>query len=167
MTTIRPETEADHAAIRDLTQRAFAPMPFADGNDHVLTDRFRAAGVLNMSLVAIEDGSIVGHVAVTPAAHTSGETGWFALGPISVEPARQRQGIGSQLIAAVKDWLVAQSARGCILMGDTNYYPRHGFMPSPAHAPETELAEYFMVLNLAGHIPEGAFKFHPGFYGDV
>ena len=76
----------------------------------------------------------------------------------------QRQGIGGALIAQAKRWLSGQGARGCILTGDPNYYPRHGFLPAPGHAPEAEPAEYFMVLSLSGPIPDGRFRFHPAFY---
>jgi putative acetyltransferase len=58
----------------------------------------------------------------------------------------------------------ARKARGCILVGDTKYYSRHGFIRSAANAPEKEPAEYFMVLPLDNTIPAGRFSFHPAFY---
>ena len=161
---IRPEVEADLPAIFDLTRRAFAPMPFAAGDEQVLVGLLRDLGALSLSLVAEHQGEVVGHVALSPVTHESGEAGWFGLGPISVEPALQRQGIGGALIAEAKRWLSDQDARGCILTGDPNYYPRHGFLPAPGHAPEAEPPEYFMVLSLSGGIPDGRFRFHPAFY---
>ena len=161
---IRPEVEADHAAIFDLTRRAFAPMRFAAGNEQALIGVLRDLGALSLSLVAEHEGEVVGHVALSPVTHESGEAGWFGLGPISVEPARQRQGVGGALIAEAKRWLSDREARGCILTGDPNYYPRHGFLPAPQHAPEAEPPEYFMVLSLSGGIPDGRFRFHPAFY---
>ena len=85
------------------------------------------------------------------------------LGPITAEPALQRQGVGGALIAEAKSWLAARGAAGCILTGDPGYYPRHGFLPAPENAPEAEPPEYFMVLALAGDIPPGRFRFHPAF----
>ena len=161
---IRPEVEADLPAIFDLTRRAFAPMPFAAGDEQVLIGVLRELGALSLSLVAEHQGEVVGHVALSPVTHESGEAGWFGLGPISVEPALQRQGVGGALIAEAKRWLSDQDARGCILTGDPNYYPRHGFLPAPGHAPEAEPPEYFMVLSLSGGIPDGRFRFHPAFY---
>lgn len=161
---IRPEVEADLPAIFDLTRRAFAPMPFAAGDEQVLVGVLRDLGALSLSLVAEHRGEVVGHVALSPVTHESGEAGWFGLGPISVEPALQRQGVGGALIAEAKRWLSDQDARGCILTGDPNYYPRHGFLPAPGHAPEAEPPEYFMVLSLSGGIPDGRFRFHPAFY---
>jgi len=160
---IRPEVEADSPAIFDLTRRAFAPMPFAAGDEQVLIGVLRDQGVLSLSLVAEKGGEVVGHVALSPVTHESGEAGWFGLGPISVEPALQRQGVGGALIAEVRLWLAARDARGCVLTGDPRYYPRHGFLPAPGHAPEAEPAEYFMVLALCGPIPDGRFRFHPAF----
>jgi putative acetyltransferase len=161
---IRPEVEADPPAIYDLTQRAFAPMRFAAGNEQALIGVLRDLGALSLSVVAEHQGEVVGHVALSPVTHESGEVGWFGLGPISVEPALQRQGVGGALIAEAKRWLSDQDARGCILTGDPNYYPRHGFLPAPEHAPEAEPPEYFMVLSLAGALPAGRFRFHPAFY---
>jgi putative acetyltransferase len=161
---IRPEVATDPPAIFDLTRRAFAPMPFAAGDEQALVGVLRELGALSLSLVAEHQGEIVGHVALSPVTHESGEAGWFGLGPISVEPALQRQGVGGALIAEAKRWLSDQDARGCILTGDPNYYPRHGFLPAPGHAPEAEPAEYFMVLALCGRIPDGRFRFHPAFH---
>ena len=161
---IRPEVEADPPAIFDLTRRAFAPMRFAAGDEQALIRILRDLGALSLSLVAEHQGEVVGHVALSPVTHESGEAGWFGLGPISVEPALQRQGVGGALIAEARRWLSDQAARGCILTGDPNYYPRHGFLPAPQHAPEAEPPEYFMVLSLAGALPAGRFRFHPAFH---
>ena len=161
---IRPEVETDPPAIYDLTRRAFAPMRFAAGDEQALISILRDLGALSLSLVAEHQGEVVGHVALSPVTHESGEAGWFGLGPISVEPALQRQGVGGALIAEAGRWLSDREARGCILTGDPNYYPRHGFLPAPQHAPEAEPPEYFMVLSLAGALPAGRFCFHPAFH---
>lgn len=161
---IRPEEPRDHRHIYDLTKRAFAPMPFADGNEQDLINALREAGALNLSLVAEKDGQVVGHVALSEASHESGEVGWYVLGPIAVVPELQRKGIGGALIAGAKHWMESNGARGCIVVGDTNYYPRHGFLPSPAQAPEGTPPEHVMVLTLRGSIPDGRFSFHPLFY---
>lgn len=162
---IRSETATDRDAIFLLTKRAFAPMPFAAGDEHELVNALRDAGALCLSLVAERDGQIIGHLALSPATHISGDTGWFGLGPISVDPAHQRKGLGGALIAEGMAWLRTQTASGVILTGDPNYYTRHGFEPAPAHAPDNEPAEYFMVLPMADAIPTGRFSFHPAFYG--
>jgi putative acetyltransferase len=161
---IRPEDERDPPAIHDLTRRAFAPKAFASGDEQDLIDALRRLGALSLSLVAEFEGRIVGHLALSPVTHESGAEGWFGLGPISVEPTLQRQGVGGALIAEVRLWLAARDARGCVLTGDPRYYPRHGFRPAPEHAPQAEPAEFFMVLSLAGAVPAGRFGFHPAFH---
>ena len=162
---IRPEAPHDHAAIYDITKRAFAPMPFASGDEQDLINTLRDIGALSLSLVAVQGERVIGHLALSPVTHESGAQGWFGLGPIAVEPGLQRSGVGGQLIAHATAWLKAQGAHGCILTGDTNYYSRHGFQISPTHAPEAEPPEHFMTLPLAGATPPGRFAFHPAFYG--
>lgn len=160
---IRAEVAADIPEIHSLTHRAFADMPYSDGTEADLNDALRAAGVLVLSLVAEDAGAVVGHVAFTAAVSQTGETGWFVLGPIAVEPQRQGQGIGGQLIRAGLARLAELDARGCILIGDTGYYPRHGFVPRPDLAPPGEPAEHYMVLAF-GPEPSAPLGFHPLFH---
>ena len=160
---IREEARDDIAWIYALTAEAFAPMPFAAGDEQDLIDALRANAALQLSLVAEVDGQIIGHAALSRASHESGEADWFALGPISVAPAWQGRGIGGELIDRVKIWLEEQNARGCILTGAPEYYLRHGFLPAPQNAPLREPSEYFMVWP-RGETPAGRFEFHPLFY---
>lgn len=162
---VRPERPGDISAIYDLTKRAFAPMPFSDGNEQDLVDALRDAGALTISLVAECDGKVAGHIAFAPAFAADGSRGWYSLGPISVEPALQRKGIGKALIAEGIARLRALNAAGCVLVGDTNYYPRSGFRPFPDLAPPEEPAEYFMILPLGVAEPGTVVSFHPVFYG--
>jgi putative acetyltransferase len=163
---IRPERPEDFPAIHNLTQRAFAPMPFSAGDEQEVIERLRKAGALALSIVAEQDNQILGHVAFSPAFTDGGSEGWFALGPVCVEPSLQRQGIGTQLIRHGIDRLRAMEAAGCILVGDLSYYPRHGFQPFPDLAPESEPAEYFMILPLSTTKPSARMRFHPAFYGN-
>ena len=135
-------------------------MPYADGDEQELIDKLRDGGALSLSAVAVLEGAIVGHLALSPATHESGEAGWYTLGPISAEPALQRKGIGRALIAYAKRWLAEHEAKGCILTGNPSYYSRHGFVPAPEHAPADAPPAFFMVLKLRGECPEGRFRFH-------
>lgn len=163
--TIRPETSDDAPAIHALTRRAFATVPYADGDEQDLIDRLREAGALLLSLVAERDGAIVGQVTLSPATHETGVAGWLALGPVSAEPDLKHQGIGSALIRAAIDWMKAQGASGCILLGNPAYYGRFGFAVSPAQSPENLPGQYFQVLTLECAAPSGRFGFHPLFDG--
>lgn len=161
---IRPECPQDYAAIHDVTQRAFAPMPFADGDEQELIGKLRDAGALSLSLVAELDGNVVGQVTFTTAFAADGSPGWYALGPVAVEPALKHQGIGSQLIEAGIAWLREQDAAGCVLVGNPAYYCRFGFLPFPALAPTGEPAEYYQILPLRVEQPDGVIGFHPLFH---
>ena len=160
---IRREEAQDIEAIHALTERAFHGKPYSDGDEHDLITALRGAGALMLSLVVEDAGAIIGHVAISPAFAKEGSEGWYALGPIAVEPTRQRQGIGGRLIRDGMDRLIAMKARGCILIGDTNYYPRHGFVPRPDLAPDDQPAQHFMVRSLNGQAPETVVDFHPIF----
>ncbi|WP_348643510.1 GNAT family N-acetyltransferase [Rhizobium lusitanum] len=94
---IRSETSSDIAAIDDLTRRAFLPMAFSDGSEASIITALRGAGHLTLSLVAEEGGVIIGHIAFSPLTIGDAIEGWFSLGPVSVEPERQRSGIGRRL----------------------------------------------------------------------
>lgn len=164
---IRPERPDDEVAVHDVTARAFAPMPFAGGDEQLLPARFRAAGVLALSSVAELDGKVVGQVTLTPALAADGSPDWFALGPISVEPDLHKHGIGSRLIAAAIAWMREQGAAGCALVGNPAYYSRFGWKPFPSLAPQGEPAEYYQILPLRIAEPETVVSFHPLFYGEA
>ena len=162
---IRPERPADHAAIHDITRRAFAPMEYAGGNEQDLIDRFRDAGALAISLVAERDGVVVGQVTFTKAFAADGRPGYYALGPVAVEPELLGQHIGSKLIEAGLAMLRERDAAGCVLTGDPAYYSRFGFKTVPDLCPDGEPAEYFQLLPMRVPEPDSVIAFHPLFHG--
>jgi putative acetyltransferase len=164
--SIRLETPADCAAIYDLTKRAFASMPYAGGDEQDLIDTLRAGGALTVSLVAKLEGAVVGHVAFSPATSEDGAADWYALGPISVDPRVQKQGIGGALIMEGFMRLRQLGAAGCILTGNPLYYQHFGFKLCPNLAPHREPAQFFMAIELGSTLPTGRFGFHPLFYAE-
>ncbi len=162
---IRPERPSDYAAIYDITKRAFAPMPYAAGDEQELIGKLRDAEALALSLVAEKDGAVVGQVTFSPAFAADGSPGWYALGPVSVEPELKHQGIGSQLIRAGISWLKERQAAGCVLVGNPAYYSRFGFRLFPDLSPEGEPPEYFQILPLGIVEPNMIVGFHPLFHG--
>jgi putative acetyltransferase len=74
---IRPENPTDIPAIRSLVTAAFRDAPHSDGNEANIVDALRIGGVLTVSLVAEDEGKIVGHVAFSPIAVNSQEFNWF------------------------------------------------------------------------------------------
>lgn len=160
---IRPERADDHVAIHDVTQHAFAPMPYADGDEQLLIGKLRDAGALALSLVAEHDGVVVGQITLSLAFAADGSPGWYALGPVSVEPALKHQGIGGQLIRAGIAWLRDQDAAGCILIGNPVYYSRFGFRVFSELASAGMPAQYYQILPLRVAEPDMAVRFHPLF----
>jgi len=163
-TTIRDEREGDAGAIRAVTRAAFADMPHSEQTESAIVNALRAAGALTVSLVAVEDGEIVGHVAFSPIAIDGAPAaGWFGVGPLSVRPDRQRRGIGAGLMRAGLARLGDAGAKGCVLVGDPAYYRRFGFRASSSLSYPDLPADYFQVLALASQTPSGIAAFHPAF----
>lgn len=160
---IRRERPDDVDAIGALITSAFLGMPYADGDEAEVVVALRAQGALTVSLVAERQGTLVGHIAFSPARAADGAPGWYALGPLAVAPADQRGGIGSALVHAGLEAISELGAAGCILTGDPAYYSRFGFRLAPANVPPGQPAEYFMVKRLRGELPAGPIAFHEAF----
>ncbi len=162
---IRQELPEDRAAIRDLVKRAFASMPFSEGDEQDLVDALRGDGDLVHSLVAANPaGGIIGHISFSPVTIEGEFCGWYQMAPVSVSPEVQRTGIGSALIAAGISRLTADGARGVAVVGNPVYYERFGFTEAEGLAPLADHdAPYFRVLVLAGSIPRGTLRYARAF----
>lgn len=161
--TIRPELPSDIAAIHAVTRAAFLNAPHTDHTEHFIVDALRRAGVLTLSLVAELEGQVVGHVAVSPVVISDGAAGWYGLGPISVLPEFQGQGIGTQLMSAALQSLRDLGANGCVLLGDPGYYARFGFQPYPGLELPDVPPEYFQAFPFGTTVPRGVVTYHVGF----
>ena len=163
--TIRAEQAGDEPAIHDLIRRAFAPMPFADGDEQELVDRLRAEGDLALSLVAVsQDGTIIGHVGFSPVTIDQARCDWFQMAPVSVCPSRQRQGIGSALILAGLQHLRDLGARGAAVVGNPAYYERFGFTVIDGLAPVSEHDRpYFRAQAFGAGAPTGTLRYASAF----
>lgn len=160
---IRAEAEGDAAGIYAVTQDAFAGAPHSDGTEAQIVAALRAAGALTLSLVAMEASCIVGHIAFSPVTVAGENCRWYGLGPLSVAPARQRNGIGSRLVTAGLAHLQALGARGCVVLGDPDYYSRFGFAADARLYYPGVPAAYFQARSFDGTLPTGAVAYHAGF----
>lgn len=161
---IRDERPEDVQAIYDITQAAFAPMPYSDGDEQDLINALREDGALAVSLVAERDDEIVGHIAFSRVEINDEPSSWFDLGPVSVKPGLQSLGIGSALIREGIERIEALNADGCVLLGYPAYYGRFGFAHAPRLTCNGEAHPYFQQLTLRGATPKGDVRYHPAFY---
>ena len=163
MIEIRPEAPGDEAAIYTLTEAAFRGMEFADGDEQDLVNQLREDGDLTLSLVAKDRGRIIGHIAFSPVTISDGSSNWYGLGPVSVEPSRQGERIGSMLVIDGLERLRAKGANGCVLLGDPAYYGRFGFRHDPRLKYPGPPPEYFQFTILHGDMASGEVKYAPAF----
>jgi putative acetyltransferase len=124
---IRDETESDIEVITEITKQAFENHPFSRNTEQFIIHALRGANAMTVSLVAENDGTLVGHIAFSPVTFSDGSENWYGLGPISVRGAYQKQGIGSSLVNEGLRLLKDADAEGCVVVGDPNYYERFGF----------------------------------------
>lgn len=161
--TIRDEQSEDIKSIEDLTKAAFLNAEHSGHTEHFIVNSLRKNGQLTISLVAVENDVIVGHVAISPVKISSGETGWYGLGPVSVWPNKQGIGIGSLLMTASLEKLKRLGGKGCVLLGDPNYYNKFGFKSYPdLNLPDLP-NEYFQAISFIDHIPKGDVSYHEAF----
>jgi putative acetyltransferase len=160
---IRDETEADIAAIAEVTAAAFETMEISNHTEHLIIEALRSARVLTVSLVAEVDGRVVGHIAFSPVAVSDGTKNWYGLGPVSVLPKYQRRGIGKALIQEGLSRLRKLNAKGCCLVGHPQYYRKFGFENVTGLVHEGVSQEVFFALSFDGRFPQGNVMFHEGF----
>ncbi|WP_053546118.1 GNAT family N-acetyltransferase [Corynebacterium deserti] len=161
---IRAEESDDIQAIFDVTQAAFSGIEHSDGTEQEIVDKLRSAGALSLSLVAEDEGQVVGHIAASEVVIAGSAQGWFGIGPVSVRPDRQQQGIGIALMGSALDQLRAEDAAGVVLLGDPGYYQRFGFEAVDGLVYPGAPAEYFMAVRLnAREFPQGVVEYHQAF----
>ena len=123
---IRTEKPEDINAIYALNQLAFGTEEEAG-----LVNALRVAGNLSLSLVAVEQGRIVGHIAFSPMSLEGREDlKIVGLAPMAVLPEFQKSGIGSQLIQDALKKLKKSPIDAVFVLGHPDYYPKFGFLPS-------------------------------------
>jgi len=147
MIEIRCETPDDYADIRRVNTLAFER-----DNEATLVDRLRAVQP-HISLVAVEDGQVIGHIFFSPMSVESGDGAFTALGlaPMAVLPEYQNQGTGSQLVKRGLEECRVLNYNVVFVLGHPHYYPRFGFSPAKAKGDSCEYPvpdEVFMVVEL-------------------
>lgn len=143
--TLRVETPLHMEAVREVNRRAFG-----HDNEADLVDRLRENAKFRLSLVALVDDQVVGHILFTDM---TGVTQRLAgLGPLAVLPEYQRRGIGSALVRAGLEYLREQSCDAVVVLGHRDYYARFGFRPAADVGITTQFdvpPEYLFVVALS------------------
>ena len=166
MTIVRAETAADYPAVRQINELAFGRP-----NEAVLVDKLRAVAEPQISLVAVKDRLVVGHIFFSPVSIEISDpaTLVLGLGPLAILPEYQKQGLGSQLVRAGLKECQRIGCNVVVLIGHPEYYPRFGFVPAKQKGLSCEYPvpdEVFMVAELkpealAGQ--RGLVKYRPEF----
>jgi putative acetyltransferase len=155
MINIRDEKYEDRASIYRVNELAFGGNVEAD-----IVDALRASGEPIISLVALVEDRIVGHILFSPVVIQSDEASFPAmgLGPMAVLPEAQGKGIGTRLVERGLRECKAKGHDVVIVLGHATYYPRFGFVPSKPYGIRWEQdvpEEVFMVLALEDGALEG------------
>ena len=147
MIDIRFETPRDISRVHDINEKAFGQPVEAN-----LVDKLRCSCADALSLVAEEDGLIVGHIMFTPVVINDRERQIRGMGlaPMAVQPRRQRQGIGSKLVVRGLEILRDRGCPYVIVLGHPEYYPKFGFEPASRYGIESQWEripdEAFLIL---------------------
>ena len=166
MFMIRSEEKADHARVFEILTAAFER-----SNEANLVEALRSSTEPHISLVAEDDGRILGHIFFSPVEiEPSGEPpGLAGLAPVAVDPAHQGLGIGAALIRAGLERCRELGWQAVFLVGDPAYYSRFGFvLASPMRF--TYGSPVFDAVLQAHEISPGVLngqggrvRFHPAF----
>jgi putative acetyltransferase len=164
--TVRTEAAGDQPSVRQINERAFGHSGEAD-----LVAMLRESVRPYISLVAVSDGQLVGHILFSPVSVVSEGTTYsaLALGPMSVLPDFQNRGVGSRLVRRGLEVCRDSGHEVVVVIGHPWFYPRFGFVPARQKGLDCEYPvpdEVFMAAELrVGALAElkGVVKYHPEF----
>ncbi|MEW8256945.1 MAG: N-acetyltransferase [Candidatus Thiodiazotropha taylori] len=142
MIEIRKEEAKDREAIHQLNSVAFD-----NGPEAMLVDKLRDTCQDYLSFVAVEAGSVIGHILFTPASMQDSSAVGMGLAPMAVLPSHQGEGIGTRLVRYGLDYLRDADCPFVIVLGHPDYYPRFGF----------ELASKYQIYSQWEGVPDDAF----------
>lgn len=127
---IREENNKDFNEVYEVIKSAFMNAEHTDHNEHNLVNKLREseAFVNELSLVAEDNGKIVGHIILTKIKIGNNES--LALAPLSVLPSYQKNGIGSKLILESHKRAKELGYNSAVVLGHSDYYPRFGYKPA-------------------------------------
>lgn len=148
---IRQENQNDYKEVYNVVKKAFAAAEHSDGNEQDLVNALRKSNsfIPELSLVAVENGKVVGHILFTKIYIK--EFVELALAPLSVLPSYQRKGIGLALMKKGHNIAKKLGYDYSIVLGSSEYYPKVGYIPASVYgikAPFDVANENFMAIKL-------------------
>ncbi len=165
MISLRPEKPEDADALDELLTVAFAFDELSQLDEPRIVRALRDAESLSVALVAESSTTeeIVGFIAFSPVTIEDGSDGWYALGPIAVDPRLQRLGIGRKLMETGLSRLKALGAKGCVVIADPPFYTQFGFRnPERLHVEAVQM-DNFLIQVFKEEEPEGRVRYHSAF----
>jgi predicted N-acetyltransferase YhbS len=160
---IRLESPVEAATITAIIRESFRTARVSSHTEHFIVAALRNADALTLSLVAEEGERMVGHIAFSPVSISDGATDWYGLGPVSVVPSSQGTGLGSRLITDGLAKLRQLGAKGCVVLGEPDYYGRFGFVSVPTLVLPGVPQRIFLSQSLGGPLPAGEVLYHEAF----
>jgi predicted N-acetyltransferase YhbS len=165
---IRQENQSDYETVYKIIKEAFATAEQSDGNeqDLVVALRNSRAFIPELSLVAVEDKNVIGHILFTKA--KVGKNTVLALAPLSVHPVHQRKGAGLALMKKGHTIAKKLGYDYSVVLGNSKYYSKAGYIPASIYgikAPFDVPDENFMAirLNSGAEKLEGIVKYDKAF----
>lgn len=168
MITIRQEKPTDYRAVYEVSKLAFK-----QEDEALLVRKIRQSPnyIPELSLVAIKDKKVVGHIlfSIVNIKNDKGATQVLSLAPMATLPEYQNQGIGSLLVQRGLAECKKLGYKVVVVVGHPNYYPRFGFTPAkekglklPFDAPDEAFLVYELMPGALDHI-SGTIEYPPAF----
>lgn len=160
---IRAERNDDVRAIERVIIEAFKNHPHSVQTEHKIVAGLRTDNALSASLVAEVNNVVIGHIAFSKVKINGKFIEWYGLAPVSVKPEYQKQGVGSLLVLSGLNAIRELNGKGCVLLGEPEYYKRFGFKAHSHIVFKGVPPEYFQSILLSGDMPKGNVEYHNAF----
>jgi len=155
-TRIRQTAESEYSQTENITRESFWNLYKPGCVEHLILHNLRKSKshIAKLDLVAVSGNEIIGHIISTKAKVVDSQNNAhdvLCVGPLSVLPEFQKQGIGSKLINKSISTAKKSGHSGMILFGNPDYYHRFGFRNAVEYGITTKDGqnfEPFMALEL-------------------
>jgi len=167
MVKIAHESLADAEAIREINLEVFETDAEAK-----LVDNLRGSVSPFISMVALDQGMVIGHILFTPVDVAGSGISALGLGPMAVTAQRQGHGVGSSLIKEGLNLCRNNNTAAVFALGEPGYYSRFGFELAAGkelYYKSDKFAPYFMLIELvSGSLDKisGEVRYHR-FFDDI